>query len=963
MACETLLEQWENLVEVFSERTGQGILTMRTKLSQMHWDLTRVEPLQAFLQSMVANGTELARVNHPVSLIDMCSFIAMAMPKGLQQLVSTLKRIGRLTPESWIRDLTEDEKVFKLHKPGAVAKVNRAEASEHCSRPQGECWKCCDWGQIQKYCPTISEEECHTLQMQYEDRQHTWGNGRVAVLEGKLSMIKARALVAGVTFNGDDTDASLSPRIYSIRACATPSTNTQPPADEHAEAADHAHTVTEHITFTSSADDGWPVLLTHAKAATALNESIDPGLVILDSGCTHHVSSDRGSLINYRPLAAPRKVTVADKGTVDTIGVGDLCVWTCTASGKDAMTMFKDTLHVLFFVDHCKVWGADHLEVQCEFVNELYVLKRVLPPLKFSSSVSPTHLFLLHTTKAKAVTVIHPEVAHWCLSHLNMNDVWHIAHDELLTGFDIQGDHSTGTCEPCLLGKARHLLFGFQPHCDVPLLVHSDVIRPFDIETTGHAHYFVTFRDDHMQVGNAYLSRNKLEALDKFKEWRAWAERLLQLHVQGFHSDNRGKYIGNEFKSYLRDNNIEYSQSHTHMPQENGLAERYNRVILSIMHTTLQESGLPSRFWGAAVRYAAYTINFRLSAVLDGAIPMALWTRSTLDASHLWSFGCDTYCYILPGSAHKKLKPTAVKCQLTGYMCTRYRVWDPESRRCRESKHVVCIKLLDGKATELVPLLTEEALARAYNMTGPGSDGWEHDALEATHCHPDPPDLVEEVLQLPSDDIPLEEIPVNIAPEEPANEEDTPEPGFEGMPGQAEPMGPCRSGRVCQQPARLRDMVPSDQVEHHHQAKANTARPQTNLEPLDIPAGDPKNLREVLASNFANRWLEAAAQENQVLTEMETFEVVEDLPPGAKAIGCQYAFKYKPADNVFKARLVTQGFSQCLGINFALTFSPVTKSPSVRLVYSLAVLHNLHLFTADFVSTFLNGTLKEEIYL
>ncbi|KAG8700785.1 hypothetical protein FRC08_004448 [Ceratobasidium sp. 394] len=130
MARETPLEQWQNLGEVFSERTAEAILAKRTKLSQMRWDPSGETTLQTFLQSMIAVGTELARANHPVSPIDMCGFIGMAMPDGLRQSMSTLKRIGRLTPETWVRDLIEDERLFRLHKPGAIAKAGRVETGE-----------------------------------------------------------------------------------------------------------------------------------------------------------------------------------------------------------------------------------------------------------------------------------------------------------------------------------------------------------------------------------------------------------------------------------------------------------------------------------------------------------------------------------------------------------------------------------------------------------------------------------------------------------------------------------------------------------------------------------------------------------------------------------------------------------------------------------------------------------------
>ncbi|KAG8734669.1 hypothetical protein FRC10_011541 [Ceratobasidium sp. 414] len=199
MVCETPLKQWQNLADVFSKHTTQAILNKRTKLSQMRWDTNGTEPLQAFLQSMVALGTELAHTNHPVSAIDMCGFIGMAMPDGLQQSVSMFKRIGSLVPKSWVHNLVEDEKAFKLHKPSTVTRVSRIDTSDcRGGRPRGECWKCHDRGHIQKDCLTISEEERRALRRQHEEHQRAHENSRVAMLEGRLSTIRARGAAMAV---------------------------------------------------------------------------------------------------------------------------------------------------------------------------------------------------------------------------------------------------------------------------------------------------------------------------------------------------------------------------------------------------------------------------------------------------------------------------------------------------------------------------------------------------------------------------------------------------------------------------------------------------------------------------------------------------------------------------------------------------------------------------------------------
>ena len=65
----------------------------------------------------------------------------------------------------------------------------------------------------------------------------------------------------------------------------------------------------------------------------------------------------------------------------------------------------------------------------------------------------------------------------------------------------------------------------------------------------------------------------------------------------------------------------------------------------------------------------------------------------------------------------------------------------------------------------------------------------------------------------------------------------------------------------------------------------------------------------------------------------------------------------------FKARLVAQGFSQKPGIDYDETFSPVARFESVRTVIALAVQNDLKLHQIDVTTAFLNGDLKDAVYM
>ncbi|GKF51411.1 ribonuclease H-like domain-containing protein [Tanacetum coccineum] len=65
----------------------------------------------------------------------------------------------------------------------------------------------------------------------------------------------------------------------------------------------------------------------------------------------------------------------------------------------------------------------------------------------------------------------------------------------------------------------------------------------------------------------------------------------------------------------------------------------------------------------------------------------------------------------------------------------------------------------------------------------------------------------------------------------------------------------------------------------------------------------------------------------------------------------------------YKARLVANGSSQQLGVDFDETFSPVVKPATIRTVFSLAMSRHWPIHQLDVKNDFLNGDLSETVYM
>lgn len=91
----------------------------------------------------------------------------------------------------------------------------------------------------------------------------------------------------------------------------------------------------------------------------------------------------------------------------------------------------------------------------------------------------------------------------------------------------------------------------------------------------------------------------------------------------------------------------------------------------------------------------------------------------------------------------------------------------------------------------------------------------------------------------------------------------------------------------------------------------------------------PSNVQDALADP---KWTKAMNEELEALQRNATWELVP-MPVGKKTLGCCWVFTVKfKADgtiDIYKARLVANGYSQRYGIDYEGTFVPVAKINTV----------------------------------
>jgi hypothetical protein len=92
-----------------------------------------------------------------------------------------------------------------------------------------------------------------------------------------------------------------------------------------------------------------------------------------------------------------------------------------------------------------------------------------------------------------------------------------------------------------------------------------------------------------------------------------------------------------------------------------------------------------------------------------------------------------------------------------------------------------------------------------------------------------------------------------------------------------------------------------------------------------------------------------------------------DPPLRQRPIGLKWVYKIKKdASDIItkhKARLVAKGYVQRQGIDYEEVFAPVARLESVRLLLALAASEGWPIHHMDVRSAFLNGELREQVFV
>ncbi|GJV18994.1 gag-pol polyprotein [Tanacetum coccineum] len=152
-------------------------------------------------------------------------------------------------------------------------------------------------------------------------------------------------------------------------------------------------------------------------------------------------------------------------------------------------------------------------------------------------------------------------------------------------------------------------------------------------------------------------------------------------------------------------------------------------------------------------------------------------------------------------------------------------------------------------------------------------------------------------------------------------------------------------------------------VHEHAESSSRNIDPEMCMFSLTVSIVEPKNIKEVIADSA---WIEAMQEELHQFDRLQVWELV-DKPFGKNVIKLKWLWKNKKDEDQTvirnKARLVAKGYAQEEGIDFEESFAPVARLEAVRIFVAYAAHKSFPIYQMDVKTAFLNGPLKEEVYV
>ncbi|KAI0993828.1 Retrovirus-related Pol polyprotein from transposon TNT 1-94, partial [Podosphaera aphanis] len=489
---------------------------------------------------------------------------------------------------------------------------------------------------------------------------------------------------------------------------------------------------------------------------------------------------------------------------------------------------------------------------------------------------------------------------------------------------------------------------------DILEIVHSDTWGKCRVSGIYGSSYFVTFTDEASRESELYLLKSTKEVADNFYRYKDKKELQSGRKIKAMRFDGGSEFKTIKFGGILQQVSAPYTQ------HQNGVSERLNRTLITMSRCMLNHSGLPLRFWDAAVLTACYLRN-RLPLLPDKKTPYEVMNGIVPKISHLKVWGC--ICFVLIDTHDPrrfKLSPTSAKGIFIGYCesSTQYRVYVP-SKNGRDKIVVSAnVHFLEDSFWDWginSSALHEDLDIQADEVQNSLDLTKDQDLNSSSDSDSDS----EIDSRLHSNDIPNSLSHSSPEPNLPTLTDNNTETSHPELSLSDETQDSSRN--VSENNPEVPALRRSSRIRIPIEPRS-AWQPKSRALYVGGNVPIPQTYKEAINGINSTDWKNAINEELQSLQEKKVFSPVTHVPHGRKPIGFRWVFTVK-SDGRFKARLVAQGFSQIYGVDYFDTYSPTLRADSLRILLAVATFLDWEIDQIDVKTAYLEGDLDEVIFM
>ena len=689
---------------------------------------------------------------------------------------------------------------------------------------------------------------------------------------------------------------------------------------------------------------------------------------IIDSGCSRHMTGDKSKFLSLVAkegglvtLGDSNTVRIVGKGTIgnDKFAINNVRLVDGLKYNLISVSQLTDAGHsVKFDKDVCFIGDkSNEFALVAKRKGNIFVLD-------FDEQQEEICL---------ATVLEQQNLWHRRLGHVHMDLLRKISSHDLVRGLPKLKYKKTEPCSACQLGKQVKTSFTAKNKVSttVPLqLLHLDLFGPERYVSLGGKNYAFVIVDDYSRFTWVLFLRTKDEAFTEFKDLITNLETKYSVKLKTIRSDHGGEFE-KDFVTFCKSRGITHEFSAPRTPQQNGVVERKNRTLQETARTLLHESNLPRKFWAEAVNTSCYVLNRVLIRPILLKTPYELLKNKTPNISYFRVFG--SKCFILDTqNTRGKFDAKSTEGIFLGYSTTSkaYRVYNSIKHKVEES-----INIAFNESTVHISQIEEDVAEQPSHSQMRQSHSQKSQASQDKSASPTTPDS--STSSGNSQDSPQ-------TPDQWSNDSSTSQQGNSTQEEMRQSHSKSQSKETTPIPYQADNSNEEEMSTIHLPKSSRTVKnhpPDNLISELDqgittrsrlrnfcafcafVADFEPKNAQEAVEDEC---WSVAMQEE---LNQFERCQVWELVPPptNAKVIGTRWVFKNKKDEdgNIVrnKARLVAQGYNQQEGIDFDETYAPVARLEAIRILMAFAAHKGFKLYQMDVKSAFLNGYLKEEVYL